>query len=326
MPPPVQKVPDLVTRSPVDFGSARLAAVSVDLDEVGCYAAIHGLTPPDEDAAHAIYLRAVPRFERLFADEGIPATFFAIGSDVEHGPSRDALARLSAAGHEIANHSLSHFYDLTRRSREEIRAEIRGGAEAIERATGRPPRGFRAPGYTITDSVFEVLEELGVAWDSSVFPCPPYYAAKVTAIGAIAVRGRRSHSIVDDPRVLTAPADPYRAGKPYWARGSGVLELPIGVTRGARLPYIGTSVVLAADTGARALTKMIAGRPLVNLELHGIDLSDAGDDGLDWLRPHQPDLRRTAREKESALRTAIAALRDAGYDFVTLDTAASRFY
>jgi hypothetical protein len=192
-------------------------------------------------------------------------------------------------------------------------------------ATGARPRGFRAPGYTIDADVVEVLEDLGVAWDSSVFPCPSYYAAKATAIGAIKLRGRQSHSIVDDPRVLTAPADPYRVGDPYWSRGHGILELPIGVTRGARLPYIGTSVVLAGETGARALTKMIAGRPLVNLELHGIDLADADDDGLAFLRPHQPDLRRTAAEKERALRAAIAALRDAGYAFVTLDQAAASF-
>jgi peptidoglycan/xylan/chitin deacetylase (PgdA/CDA1 family) len=305
--------------------AGKLAALSVDLDEVGCYTAIHGMTAPDEDAAHAIYLRAVPRFEALFAGEGVRATFFAIGADLDHAPSREALARLSRAGHEIANHSMHHHYDLTRRQLHEVRREIEDGAAAIQAATGVRPRGFRAPGYTIDDDVFEVLEDLGVAWDSSVFPCPSYYAAKATAIGAIKLRGRQSHSIVDDPRVLTAPADPYRVGTPYWSRGKGILELPIGVTRGARLPYIGTSVVLAGETGARALTMMITGRPLVNLELHGIDLADAGEDGLAFLRPHQPDLRRTAAEKERALRAAIAALRDAGYSFVTLDEAAEAF-
>ncbi|MCA9614879.1 MAG: polysaccharide deacetylase, partial [Myxococcales bacterium] len=61
----------------------RLAALSVDLDEIGCYAAIHGLPPPSGDAARAIYRRAVPRFERLFDALGVPATFFVIGTDVD---------------------------------------------------------------------------------------------------------------------------------------------------------------------------------------------------------------------------------------------------
>lgn len=302
----------------------RLAAVSVDLDEIGCYSAIHGLEPPDEDAARAIYRRALPRLARLFAEEGIDATFFVIGADVDE-ENGERLRALHAAGHELANHSRSHLYDLTRRSTDTIAAEVAGGVAAIERCCGERPVGFRAPGYTITDRVFDVLSDLGVRYDSSVFPCPAYYGAKAAAIGAIRLRGRRSHSVVDDPRVLASPADPYRVGRPYWRRGGGLLELPIGVSRGPRLPYIGTSVVLSGETGAALLTRSIVGRPLVNLELHGIDLADAAADGLGFLAPHQPDLRRTAAAKEAALRRALSTLRAAGYRFVTLREAAEAF-
>lgn len=307
-------------------GAVRLAAVSVDLDEIDCYAAIHGLTVPPS-ARHAIYRRAVPRFRELFGELGIPATFFVIGRDAETGGNPEVLCDLRDAGHELANHSHHHLYDVTRRDPDTIRGEIADGAAAIERATGVTPRGFRAPGYTVNDTVMRVLDELGYDYDSSVFPCPPYYGAKAAALAAIRLRGRRSHSILDDPRVLTAPADPYRVGRPYWSRGSGVLELPVGVTRGAtgRLPYIGTSLVLAGPRGAPLLTRAIEGRSLVNLELHGIDLADAADDGLQFLRPHQPDLQRTRRAKEAALRAALARLRRAGYAFVTLNEAAEHF-
>src|SRR5690606_41985806 len=128
-------------------------------------------------AARAIYDKALPRLERLFESEGIPATFFAIGSDLDE-TNAARLASLARAGHEIANHSFGHRYDLTRLDRASIRREIERGMDAIERACGVRPEGFRAPGYTITDTVFEVLEELGVAYDSSVFPCPAYYAPK----------------------------------------------------------------------------------------------------------------------------------------------------
>jgi hypothetical protein len=310
--------------------SERLAAVSVDLDEVGCYAQIHGLDVRGAGAAlHAVYDRCLPRFARLFEDEGIRATFFVIGRDLERPQAAAAVRALVAEGHEIGNHSLSHFYDLTRRSRGEIRAEVAGGIEALLRTTGRAPVGFRAPGYTVTDTVFEVLAELDVTYDSSVFPCPAYHAAKASAILALGVRaaiglGRPSRSIVDRPAVLVAPADPYRVGRPYWRRGDGLVELPIAVTRVARLPFIGTSVVAGGEAVARALARQCVGRPLVNFELHGIDLADADTDGLDWLRPHQPDLRRRGASKERALRAAIATLRDAGYRFVTLADAASR--
>jgi peptidoglycan/xylan/chitin deacetylase (PgdA/CDA1 family) len=314
----------------MDGSGERLAAVSVDLDEIGCYAQIHGVDARAAGASlHAVYDRCVARFARLFEDEGIPATFFVIGQDLAREEAAAAVRALSAAGHEIGNHSLSHLYDLTRRSRGVIRAEIAGGIDAVARVTGRAPAGFRAPGYTVTDAVFDVLAELRVAYDSSVFPCPAYYAAKASAIMALAARsavglGRPSRSIVDHPAVLSAPADPYRVGRPYWRRGDRLVELPIAVTRGARLPFIGTSVAMGGETAARVLARQCVGRPLVNFELHGIDLADAEEDGLGWLRPHQPDLRRPRASKERALRTAIGALRDAGYRFVTLAEAAAR--
>lgn len=307
-------------------GSERLAALSVDLDEIPCYGAIHGVEVP-EHARQAVYRHAVSRFGEVFADEGVAATFFVIGRDADTEGNGPVLQGLHRAGHELANHSYGHRYDLTRLDVDTVQREIREGGEALQRATGVQPRGFRAPGYTVTDALLGTLSELGYAYDSSVFPCPAYYGAKVAALGIIALRGRSSHSIVDDPRVLTAPADPYRIGRPYWSRGSGLLELPIGVTRTAtgRLPYIGTSVVMAGERGARVLTRWMQGRPLVNLELHGVDLSDADEDGLGFLRSHEPALRKSRRDKEAALRAAIAQLRKAGYRFVTLEQAAGAF-
>ncbi len=308
------------------MAAPALASLSVDLDEIDCYTAIHGLDAPEGEARRAIYARAIPRFERLFAEEGVKATFFVIGRDLETSGNDAVVRRLHEAGHEIANHSQSHFYDLTRKPRETIFEEVARGQEAIERATGERPSGFRAPGYTITDTVYDALGELGYDYDSSVFPCAPYYAAKAAALGVIALRGRRSHSILDDPRVLVAPADPYRVGRPYFRRGDGLLELPIGVTSVAtgRLPYIGTTLTLGGPRLATTLTRLMRGRPLVNLEMHGIDLSDAEEDGLAFLAPHQHDLRRTAAQKETALRAAIRALRDGGAEIVRLDEAARR--
>ena len=302
----------------------RLASISVDLDEVPRYAAIHGLPVPQGPSTHAVYDRCVPRLTRWLDDESIRATFFAIGEDLERATSRETIAELYRADHEIGNHTYRHHYDLTRRSAADMLQEIEQGAEAIEHACGQRPTGFRAPGYTVSDTLFEALDAAGVGYDSSVFPCASYYAVKAAALTALRVRGRKSASLLDSPHVLRAPRQPYRVGQPYWRRGSGVWELPIGVTP-LQLPYIGTSLVVGGERMAEHLTKQMLGRELINLELHGFDAADAIEDQLEDLAPHRADLRRSAADKLRALGSAVRVIRNAGYEFVTLEEAARRF-
>lgn len=304
----------------------KLAALSVDLDEIDNYLGIFGL--PEETvqgaARHAVYQKALPRFESFFREHEIPATFFAIGRDLALAHNRDALRGLARAGYEIANHTLNHRYDLTRRSAAEQATEVRDGADAIEDAVGSRPVGFRAPGYTITDTLVEVLAREGVQYDSSVFPCPPYYFAKSAALALIRLRGGASKSILDHPRVLSASANPYRMGASYARRGQGMVELPAGVTGNlsVRFPYTGTFVVMWGVPGARLLTRLIAGRPFVNLVLHGADLCDAAHDGLDGLAAYQRDLARPVEDKREALGEAVRVLKQRGFRFVSLSEAA----
>lgn len=304
--------------------SLKLASISIDLDETPRYAAIHGLETPRGLAAHAVYDRCVPRLTAWLEDESIPATFFAIGEDLGREENRTTITALHRAGHEIGNHSYHHHYDLTRRAVGDLGEEVERGAAIIEDVCGKRPAGFRAPGYTVSDPLFSALERSGVEYDSSVFPCPSYYAAKAAALAAIRVRGRKSASILDSPAVLRAPREPYRIGRPYWRKGDGLLELPIGVTP-LQLPYIGTSLVLGGERIAQSLTKQMLGRELINLELHGLDVADAIDDGLEALWPHRADLKRTAADKLRSLRAATRVIREAGYELVTLEEAARRF-
>jgi hypothetical protein len=301
----------------------KLAAISIDLDEVPRYAALHCVDGELGSAAHAVYDRCVPRLEAWLRTQSIPATFFAIGEDLQRAENRETIASLHRGGHEIANHSYHHYYDLVRRSESEIAEEIERGAAMIADACGARPTGFRAPGYTVSDTLFRALEAAGLLYDSSVFPCPSYYAAKAATLTSMRLRGRKSVSLLDTPSVLRAPRRPYRVGRPYWRRGDGLLELPIGVTR-LQLPFIGTSLVLGGRRVAARLTKQMLGRELINLELHGFDAADLEDDALHALAPHRADLKRRASEKILALTTAVCVMRDAGYELVTLNEAARR--
>jgi peptidoglycan-N-acetylglucosamine deacetylase len=299
-----------------------LAAVSIDLDEIHHYRAIHGL-PPAEAGAHAAYDAALPRAAEWARAHDLPLTLFAVGTDLSRIENAATLRALHDKGHEVANHSLSHRYDLTLLPRGEMEDEVRGGAAAIARATGTAPVGFRAPGYLVNDELLEVVRDAGAAYDSSVFPSPPYYAAKAAKLFSMRIRGRSSRSVLDSPNVLRAPTRPYRLGRPYWQAGreNGLLELPVQVTPGTRLPFIGTSLVLAGPDGARLLARTVLGEPLVNLELHAIDFLGA-DDGLEDLVKHQPDVRVPFVRKIAALSAVVELLRSKRFGFVRLDEAA----
>lgn len=298
-----------------------LFAVSVDLDEIYHYLRLHGL--PEDLSSSAVYARAVPRLSDWAQQRGIPLTWFVVGKDLELAANAEALTRLAARGDELGCHSYSHHYDLTRRAFDEMEREVRRGIAAIREKTGAIATGFRAPGYVVTDTLLKLLQEQGLAYDSSVFPCPSYYVLKAAALAKMSAQRRASEAIMDVPGVLQAPTAPYRVGSPYWFRGTGIWELPIQVTRRTRLPFIGTALTMAGALGARLLTQGVVGEPFVNLELHGIDALDQHD-GLLELARHQRDLRIPWSKKLDALDAAISVLRGKGYAPVRMDELCAR--
>ncbi|HVY49099.1 MAG TPA: polysaccharide deacetylase family protein, partial [Minicystis sp.] len=103
----------------------RACAVSVDLDEVPNYFAIHGLEAEGlGPAAFAGYDVGLLRLASFADALGLPLTLFAIGADLARPSNAAALRALARRGHAVENHSLSHRYDLTRASPRELTEEI----------------------------------------------------------------------------------------------------------------------------------------------------------------------------------------------------------
>ena len=297
--------------------SLKLCSVSVDVDGIDHYYGIHGLAAPDTGIAGLAHGLAVERLIAWARDVEIPLTWFVIGRDVSNSNFVALLKSAVEQGDEIGNHSLDHRYDLTRLSVPQQTNQVLGAQDCLERAFAVRPLGFRAPGYTVSDELLDIIERAGLSYDSSVFPCPGYYTAKALVLLGQRIIGRRSMSILDSPRVLSAPVMPYRRGRPYTRRGGGIVEIPIQVTPWARMPFIGTSLTSMGEAGARWLAQSLVGTRLVNLELHAIDFLTA-DDGLQSLARQQPDLRLPLTRKLGALSAATAVLRKAGYTFVTM--------
>jgi peptidoglycan/xylan/chitin deacetylase (PgdA/CDA1 family) len=304
--------------------------VSVDLDAIECYFRSHALPgPPPPQARFAVLRRCLPRLAELFARHGVTPTWFVVGRDLEEDTEgRRLLRELGDAGHELANHSYSHPYDLVRLGRARIAEEIDRGHGALADACGRAPVGFRAPGYEISREVIDHLCQRGYQYDSSAYPAVPYYLAKAAIMGAMRMVGRKSGSILGSPRVLRAPIAPYQPSdeNPYRPGAQPLIEAPMAVTPWLRLPVIGTSLITAPSWLRRRLVAAALRAPLFNLELHGIDLCDAEADEIPpALIARQHDLRWPLARKIAALDATLTEARAAGATFCTLREGLSRY-
>jgi hypothetical protein len=300
--------------------SAQLgtASVSVDLDPLRCYHDIHALPPVEPSLQDVILRRALPRFLELFSQHGIRATFFVVGRDLSQPGSdegRALLKRAVAQGHELGNHSHGHLYDLARLPRHRIEREIGDCHQALLDLTGQAPVGFRGPGYEVSGPLFDVLEAFGYRYDSSIFPCPPYYLAKAAILAKMKLLRQPSGAILGSPRALPAPTQPYRpdSQQPFRPGNSPVLEIPIGVTPLLRLPAIGTSLLLPTPLLSGAMRSLILlgmrRQPFFNFELHGMDLLGADEDNIpEPLRSTQPDLRTPLAKRVATLDRLLATL------------------
>jgi peptidoglycan-N-acetylglucosamine deacetylase len=305
-----------------------MVSVSVDLDAIECYFRIYALPgQPPEAARFAVLRHCLPRFIELFARQNIAATFFVVGQDLaQDGEGRARLAELGRMGHELANHSYTHPYHLTRLDRAGMAEEIDRAHQALAACSGSAPVGFRAPGYATTSTLVELLCDRGYRYDSSAFPAVPYYLAKAAVMGALRLLGRRSGSLLDSPAVLLAPRGPYqpRSGAAYRRGQMPILELPMAVTPGLRLPVYGSVLVMSPEWLRRRLVASALRAPFFNLELHGIDLCDAERDGIPpALVARQLDLRVPLARKLEALEATLRQAREAGARFTTLREAAA---
>ena len=93
------------------------------------------------------------------------------GSETRRRPSNHAsLAAVASAGHEIGNHSYLHEPWLHRYPPERLDEELRLAEEAIEEATGQQPKGFRGPGFSVSENVLLALQRRGYRYDASTLP------------------------------------------------------------------------------------------------------------------------------------------------------------
>ena len=258
-------------------------SLSIDLDNKWSYLKTHG------DKAwqgFPSYLDlVVPRILQFLAERKLRITFFVVGQDADLEKNREALGSISSAGHEIANHSFHHEPWLHLYSREQLEEELSRAEDAIESVTNIRVRGFRGPGFSLSENTLSVLKERAYQYDATVFP---------NLLNPLARAYFFSKSKLTDEEKIQRKAlfgsfsDAFRPVKPYrWNLPEGdLLELPVTTMPLLKIPihfsyliYLaGFSPILARNylRTAIAACRLTGTEP--SLLMHPLDFLGAEDD------------------------------------------------
>ena len=164
-------------------------------------------------------------------------TFFIVGQDAVLEKNEEFLKLLIERGHEVGNHSFNHEPWLQKYSKAQINDDVLGAEREITRVTGQKPIGFRGPGFTWSQALFEVLTENGYLYDASTLPtyigplARAYYFWRTDFSGN--ERKQRNE-------LFGGLRDGFRSVKPYiWELASGhtLLEIPVTTIPIIKTPF-----------------------------------------------------------------------------------------
>lgn len=265
------------------MGKKLRMSLSLDLDNKWSYLKTHG---SDAWVDFPSYLDvAVPRILEFLKKRDLTITFFIVGQDAALAKNRDALLQIREAGHEIASHSFNHEPWLHLYDEPQLNEELEKAEEAIEYATGVKVRGFRGPGFSLSQGTLKVLHNRDYDYDATAFPnilnplARAYFFAK----------SNLSDEEKEQRKALFGSfSDAFRPVKPYrWNFEDGqLLELPVTTMPVFKTPVHFSYLVYLASysrTIARLYSRFANGMCRLtgtepSLLLHPLDFLGAEDD------------------------------------------------
>ena len=257
------------------------ASLSLDLDNQWSYMKTHGDAGWESFPSYLDIV--VPRVLQFLEERNLKITFFIVGQDAALEKNHQALRSLTAAGHEIGNHSFKHEPWLHLYSEEEIDHELAIAEEHIEKATGKIPTGFRGPGFSLSATVLRVLSRRGYHYDASTFP---------TFLGPLArayyfMTSKLSPEEMAKRKELFGKfQEGFRPLKPYrWKLMGDLIEIPVTTMPIFKIPihvsyllYLGVfsqTLALVYFRLAIALCRLMRVQP--SLLLHPLDFMGGED-------------------------------------------------
>jgi peptidoglycan-N-acetylglucosamine deacetylase len=288
-----------------------IASVSLDIDNQWSYMKVHG------DAGWESYPSYLPVFLpyvlSILQQLDLTITFFIVGKDADCEINKPFLQQIVTDGHEVGNHSYHHESWLQSYTKDRIDNEIQQADDAIIRATGIKPSGFRGPGFSWSSDLLLALEEQGYKYDTSTLPtyigplARQYYF--MTAKLSAAERKARKE-------LFGSFSDGLRPVKQYFwmlSNGKQLLEIPVTTIPIIKTPFhlsyllylSGFSMLLMRFYLTLALGLCRLTKTTPNFLLHPLDL--LGGDQISELR-FFPGMNIDSEKKLLVFRSVIKDL------------------
>ena len=228
-------------------------SLSLDLDNLWSYLKTHGEAGWDD---YPTYLNiVVPRVLKFLAERNLTITWFIVGKDAADPAHFEVLRSITAAGHEVGNHSFHHEPWLHLYSEAEIEDELMRTEDAIVGATGVRPNGFRGPGFSHSPTLLNVLARRGYLYDCSTFPT---FLGPVARLYYLATaKGLSPEERAKRKKLFGRFTDGFGPLKPFtWNTPAGpLLEIPVTTMPLFKVP-IHVSYLLYLAGYSRALAKL----------------------------------------------------------------------
>jgi peptidoglycan/xylan/chitin deacetylase (PgdA/CDA1 family) len=189
-----------------------MCAAGIHCDAVAGWLGSYGGENSPCDISRGVFGAEVgmPRMIELLRRLDLKATWFIPGHTIESFPKQTEA--VAAAGHEIGLHGYSHENPLNL-SRKQEQAILNKCIGLIEKFWGRPPVGYVAPWWEVSETSVELLLEAGIKYDNSLMhdDHTPYY-----------VRVGDSYTKID----YSQPAEYWMKPFVYGSKVTKLVELP----------------------------------------------------------------------------------------------------
>ncbi len=226
--------------------------LSIDWEDFGqLYGMYHynDITAP----VHGAIERQTSIMLEMLDETNVKATFFILGMLAKYKP--ELVKKIAAHGHEIALHGQNH-KAMFALSADEARKDLIESSELVSNTTGTKIYGYRAPFFSVNETnlyILEMLTDLGLEYDSSIFP------KKMSRYG---IDGFNENDALYD-----------------LANGKQIVELPLTVAN-----YLGKVWPVSGGGYIRLMPK-----PLVEKVFR--DFAKQGKDSMIYMHPYEFDTK-----------------------------------